>query len=404
MVRDAKRRTSAGGVHEPDATAVRQRQPSASIINNTAYPRIVASESSIKSAFSLSLAVGPTPAEPSQESEISFPRLNLAGFPKTHVNKWLILRATVVHGYGQVARRGKAGNVVRINKALIYGWDSVIAVKEKGTAHMRNAMQKFRSARSGVFTASALAFGLALSPLTAPAAWAQALQSNIQEVQTAQAEGVAAQERINQIDDQTAQLESEYKAVLQQLDTLRQYNAQLEGLVNAQEAEIVVIQRDIDRVTTIDREVVPLMLQMVDSLDDYVEMDVPFLIDERRNRVANLRRLMQRADASAAEKFRRVLEAYQIENEYGRTIEGIRGNVQRDGRSLTVDFLRVGRVALYYKTLDDSEIARWNKASKNWETIDSGFVAPVKAALAIAREQSAPDLLLLPLDTPENAQ
>jgi len=269
---------------------------------------------------------------------------------------------------------------------------------------MRNAMQKFRSARIGVFTASALALGLALTPVFAPTAWAQALQSNIQEVQTAQAEGQNAQERINDLDDQTAQLESEYKAVLQQLDTLRQYNQQLEDLIAAQVAEIEVVQRDIDRVTTIDREVVPLMLRMVDGLDQFVELDVPFLIAERRNRVANLRALMQRADASAAEKFRRVLEAYQIENEYGRTIEGVRGTVDRDGRTITVDFLRVGRVALYYKTLDDSEIARWNTSTGDWETIDTGFVAPVKAALAIAREQSAPDLLLLPLDAPENAQ
>jgi len=269
---------------------------------------------------------------------------------------------------------------------------------------MRNAMQTFMSARVWVGTAAAVALGLALTPVSGSSAYAQALESNIAEVQTAQTEGVNAQERINQLDDQTAQLESEYKAVLQQLDTLRQYNAQLEGLINAQEAEIVIVQRDIDRVTTIDREVVPLMLRMVDGLDQFVELDVPFLIAERRNRVANLRALMQRADASAAEKFRRVLEAYQIENEYGRTIEGVRGTVDRGGRTITVDFLRVGRVALYYKTLDDSELARWNTSTGDWETIDSGFVAPVKAALSIAREQAAPNLLLLPLDAPENAQ
>jgi hypothetical protein len=270
---------------------------------------------------------------------------------------------------------------------------------------MRNAIETILSARIGSYVASGLALALLLAPVSATTAQAQMLESNKREVQTAQAEGVVSQERINTLDDDTAQLESEYKAVLQQLDTLRVYNQQLRDLITAQVAEIEITQRDIDRVTTIDREVVPLMLRMVDGLDQFVELDVPFLIDERRNRISNLRALMQRADASPAEKFRRVLEAYQIENEYGRTIEGVRGTVDTtDGRQLTVDYLRVGRVALYYKTLDDAQIARWSKKDRTWEAIDTDFVSPIKKALSIAREQAAPDLLLLPIDAPENAQ
>ena len=270
---------------------------------------------------------------------------------------------------------------------------------------MRNAMETFLSARIGSFVAG-LAAVLALSPAAAPTtAWAQALEANKQEVLTAQAEGNRAQDQINTLDDETAALESEYKAVLQQLDTLRVYNDQLRELITAQIAEIAITQRDIDRVTTIDREVVPLMLRMVEGLDQFVELDVPFLIEERRNRITNLHSLMQRADASPAEKFRRVLEAYQIENEYGRTIEGSRGVVNTaDGRQITVDFLRIGRVALIYKTLDDALIARWNQGRRQWDQIDSGYLTPVKQALSIAREQAAPDLLLLPIDAPETIQ
>ena len=270
---------------------------------------------------------------------------------------------------------------------------------------MRNAIEKILSARIRYYISSGLALALLLAPVLTGTAQAQVLESNKREVQVAQAEGVASQERINNLDDDTAELESEYKAVLQQLDTLRVYNQQLRDLISAQIAEIKITQRDIDRVTTIDREVVPLMLRMVEGIDQFVELDVPFLIKERRDRVANLRNLMQRADASPAEKFRRVLEAYQIENEYGRTIEGVRGTVDtNDGRQLTVDFLRVGRVALYYKTLDDAEIARWSKKDGAWEAIDTDFVSPIKKALSIAREQAAPDLLLLPIDAPETVQ
>jgi len=274
---------------------------------------------------------------------------------------------------------------------------------------MRMTIEKFKSAQD--HNLGALSFitlcmvTILFFALTSNIAVGQVLESNKKEVLLAQAGGAKAQDRINTIDDETAKLESEYKAVLQQLETLRIYNNQLRELIDAQKAEMIIVQRDIDRVTTIDREVVPLMLKMVDGIDQFVELDVPFLIDERRKRISNLKALMQRADASPAEKFRKVLEAYQIENEYGRTIEGIRGNVNTsDGRQLTVDFLRIGRVALYYKTLDDSEIARWNSDSKSWEEIDSSFVSPIKQALSIAREQAAPDLLLLPLDAAENVQ
>lgn len=275
---------------------------------------------------------------------------------------------------------------------------------------MRMTIEKFKLAKVNDLRALSIqtlcmVFILFVSFAFSSNSIAQILESNKKEVLLAQSGGVKAQEKINKIDDETAKLESEYKAVLQQLETLRIYNNQLRGLIEAQKAEIKVTQRDIDRVTTIDREVVPLMLKMVDGIDQFVELDVPFLIEERRNRINNLKKLMQRADASPAEKFRKVLEAYQIENEYGRTIEGIRGSVNtEDGRQLTVDFLRIGRVALYYKTLDDSKIARWNSNTKSWEDIDSGFISPVKQALSIAREQAAPDLLLLPLDAAENVQ
>jgi len=275
---------------------------------------------------------------------------------------------------------------------------------------MRMTIEKFKSAQVNDLRALSIqtlcmVFILFASFALSSNSIAQILESNKKEVLLAQSGGVKAQEKINKIDDETAKLESEYKAVLQQLETLRIYNNQLRGLIEAQKAEIKVTQRDIDRVTTIDREVVPLMLKMVDGIDQFVELDVPFLIEERRNRINNLKKLMQRADASPAEKFRKVLEAYQIENEYGRTIEGIRGSVNtEDGKQLTVDFLRIGRVALYYKTLDDSKIARWNNNTKSWEDIDTGFISPVKQALSIAREQAAPDLLLLPLDAAENVQ
>ncbi|MDX2225194.1 MAG: DUF3450 domain-containing protein [Rhodospirillaceae bacterium] len=247
---------------------------------------------------------------------------------------------------------------------------------------------------------AALAAAMAL---TAPA-FAQ-VDAVKQQILAQQQENQQAQERINKLDDETGAIESEYKAVLQQLDSLNVYNNQLKELVRSQEAESAAVEKDILRVTTIDREVIPLMLRMVEGLNQFVALDVPFLIEERTSRVKNLQALMTRSDASPAEKYRRVLEAYQIENEYGRTIEGYAGQVQTDGgNTINVDFLRVGRVALFYRTLDDATVARWNQKDRRWEQLPSDYVANVKAGLAIARQQVAPDMVVLPIDAPETVK
>ena len=161
---------------------------------------------------------------------------------------------------------------------------------------MRITIEKFKSAQKhnlGAFSFTTLCIlTILFFALTNNTAIGQVLESNKKEVLLAQAGGAKAQERINKIDDETSKLESEYKAVLQQLETLRIYNNQLRELIDAQKAEMIIVQRDIDRVTTIDREVVPLMLKMVDGIDQFVELDVPFLIDERRARINNLKALM----------------------------------------------------------------------------------------------------------------
>ena len=92
------------------------------------------------------------------------------------------------------------------------------------------------------------------------------------------------------------------------------------------------------------------MLKMIDALDKFVSLDIPFLLKERTERVANLKTIMDRGDISTSEKFRKVTEAYQIESDYGRTIEAYRSEVNFEGETFNADFLRVGRVSLTFVT------------------------------------------------------
>ncbi len=216
-------------------------------------------------------------------------------------------------------------------------------------------------------------------------------------------ESAGVQKRIDEISDKTDSLAAEYRTLLKQIDSIRIYNQQMRELVSSQEAELVSLDDQLDRVEEVGRSVTPLMLRMIEALERFVAIDVPFLIDERTKRIEELRELMDRADVSNSEKYRQILEAYQIENEFGRTIEAYRGTLNLDGRETTVDFLRFGRIALVYQSLDETQRGRWNQETRSWEPIDAGYRSAIRQGLRIARKQAAPDLIQLPLPAASEA-
>jgi hypothetical protein len=213
-----------------------------------------------------------------------------------------------------------------------------------------------------------------------------------------------SQDRIDALSDDIDAMAAQYRAALQDTHALEVYNRQLAALVTSQRAELESLQRQMENVTVVGRQVMPLMERMIDTLEGFVAVDLPFLPEERRIRIAHLREMMQRADVTIAEKYRRVLEAYQIENEYGRTIEAYRGSLPGEREARTVDFLRVGRNALLYQTLDGRESGVWNVEEKGWTRLDDSYRVSIREGLRIARKQVAPDLLVVPLPPPEELQ
>ncbi len=217
-------------------------------------------------------------------------------------------------------------------------------------------------------------------------------------------DAAGAQKRIDALSDETDDLLRKYRSLLKQIDSIDIYNGQMRELLQAQDDEIASLVDQVGRIQSVGRSVTPLMFRMVDALEKFVDLDVPFLPQERGERIASLREMMGRADVTTAEKFRQIMEAYQIENEYGRTIEAYRASLVQDGKESTVDFLRFGRIALVYQTLDESQSGRWDQDSGAWVTLDSSHRTPIRNGLRIARKQAAPDLVLLPLPAPTNAQ
>ena len=144
-----------------------------------------------------------------------------------------------------------------------------------------------------------------------------------------------------------------------------------------------------------------MMTRMLDSLEEFIRLDTPFLIKERTDRLARLREMMERSDVTSAEKFRRVIEAYQIENDYGRTIEAYKGTVDINGTPQEVDFLRIGRVSLAYQSVGGQYTGAWDpEAGAFVEVPPEKFKTQVNQGIRVARKQVAPDLLVVPVTAP----
>lgn len=233
---------------------------------------------------------------------------------------------------------------------------------------------------------------------------ANPLQSSISTQEKTERAEIASQKKIDRVADETDTLLNQYRQAVREAESLRLYNDHVEKLITSQQSEIDSIGQQLLEIDVTSKEIVPLMLRMVDMLKQFVAIDTPFLADERNTRVANLEKLMLRADVSVSEKFRRVIEAYQVEMEYGRTIEAYRGKLNTEGNDLTVDFLRIGRVGFYYSTLDGDQVGVWNAKNKNWETLPGKYRSGIREGLRIARKQAAPNLLKLPVSAPELVQ
>ncbi len=211
-----------------------------------------------------------------------------------------------------------------------------------------------------------------------------------------------SQAKIDRLADETRDLLTEYKTVTKQIDGLKVYNARLQKQIDNQMARIGEIDQSIDQVTVISRQMTPLVIRMIDGLEKFVELDVPFHMEERQQRIAFLRANLDRSDVTVAEKFRQVLEAYKIENEYGRKIDAYKGAVEIDGVERDVNFLRVGRIALLYQTTDTEISGAWDQASRSWVPLDRGeYRNVIMKGLRIARKEASIDLMNLPVAAPE---
>ncbi|MGO2406049.1 MAG: DUF3450 domain-containing protein [Vibrio litoralis] len=207
-----------------------------------------------------------------------------------------------------------------------------------------------------------------------------------------------AQQKIDANSDQSFQLQAEVERLQDQVDNLSLYQTHLKKLVASQEAEKVSIDEQLTNIEETRQGVVPLMYHMIDGLESSLEQGAPVRFASREKRLDELKTLMGRSDISDAEKYRRILEAYQIEMDYGSKL-----GIYEDQINLTqddvrqVDLLYVGKVVLLARSKDAQHAWLWSQAKQQWQEVPADQKPDINQAYALANKQQAPSLLHLPL-------
>jgi predicted RNase H-like nuclease (RuvC/YqgF family) len=252
-------------------------------------------------------------------------------------------------------------------------------------------------------------FAFAMSAMAEEAAVVERT-AEVSEILNAGAEKVQAAKKsqvtVDRIADQTDGLLQEFKQVNKQIESLRVYNSQLERQIVSQKRMMVELEESIENATVIERGISPLMANMLDGLEDFVGLDMPFKLERRQQAIAELYVNLDSAKFSAAEKFRQILEVYDIESDYSLSMEAYTDQIDLngDGSLVEVQILRIGRVALTYQSKDKSKVGVWDKNSKSWQPLGSEYRRAIDQAIRIAVKLAPQDVIEVPITAPETAQ
>lgn len=243
--------------------------------------------------------------------------------------------------------------------------------------------------------------GLLLVSLPLSSVWAATLDQNLKQATAIQSDAAKSQQQVDRLSEQTQQLLQEYNRLLTDSDYQKHYLDELRQRENAQRQEIASLNRQLESVRYTQQKMGPLLKTMLEALEQFVVLDLPFHHQQRINGLLGLRTKIEDGNLPISQKYRLLMEAFQIEMDYGNTMEAYRDRVNVQGKTLSVEVLRVGRIALFYQSLDGKQSAMWNKAIRDWQSLDESYHYVILNGIRVAKNQLAPQLLNLPIPTVE---
>ena len=210
-----------------------------------------------------------------------------------------------------------------------------------------------------------------------------------------------SQTKIDSMDDDTSLIVNEYITVSKQIEGLRVYNAQMRKQIDRQEERLKEIDKTMKEAQVMQRQIPPFTRRMLAGIEKSIELDMPFHLAERKERIAFAKAAIDNPTVSSAEGLRQVLETFNVEMEYGRKLDNYKDTIDIEGQPREVNVLRVGRLSLVYQSSDGSLTGAWDNKEREWVELDNSYRNPTKKGLRIANRLATVSMLELPIPNPE---
>ena len=210
-----------------------------------------------------------------------------------------------------------------------------------------------------------------------------------------------SQTKIDSMDDDTSLIINEYITVSKQIEGLRVYNAQMRKQIDRQEERLKEIDKTMKEAQVMQRQIPPFTRRMLAGIEKSIELDMPFHLAERKERIAFAKAAIDNPTVSSAEGLRQVLETFNVEMEYGRKLDNYKDTIDIEGQPREVNVLRVGRLSLVYQSSDGSLTGAWDNKEREWVELDNSYRNPTKKGLRIANRLATVSMLELPIPNPE---
>ena len=239
-------------------------------------------------------------------------------------------------------------------------------------------------------------------------AWSPAIAQDVDAVTAVEQQHNAQmqqnQNTVDNVSDQTDDIVQQYKVLLEENRVLRTYNSQVRDQIAQQESDIVLITTQIDGITQTRREVMPLIQDMVDSLRDFVNADIPFRKETRLDRVEALQDLMDQPDVPPSERYRLVMERFKTEAEYGQTVNAYADTEVIGGTEMKLNFVNIGRVAFMAQNIAGDRSFVWDNQAREWVELDSSFNSAVQDVILMAEKAQQPEMVIVPVFANQGAE
>ena len=210
-------------------------------------------------------------------------------------------------------------------------------------------------------------------------------------------QSAVSQEKIDNTEKQTDKIVNEYKVVAKQVEGLKLYNEQKRIQIQAQLDLMDKLDEQLVQVVVMQRQIPPLAQRMLEGLEQFVALDTPFYIDERLERIDIVRSSLSNPKITASEQVRQILEAFNIEAEYGRKLDAYEETIVLDNQEIVVNILRVGRLGMFYQTKDGRDTGYWDPELGSWESLPGGYRTQVRDGIRMAKKEAPIDMLVLPV-------